>query len=110
VRITTDNGIGGYGESTPFAATFFASHALGVLVGIAEIDPHLIGMDLRDVNRINDAMDTALIGHLHAKTAIDVACWDIFGKSVGLPVYQLLGGSTAIGKALVMPTQAPRTS
>jgi L-alanine-DL-glutamate epimerase-like enolase superfamily enzyme len=39
-------------------------------------------------------MDAALLGHRHAKTAIDVACWDIFGKSVELPVCELLGGST----------------
>ncbi|RSL60504.1 hypothetical protein CEP54_006744 [Fusarium duplospermum] len=96
VRITTQTGIEGFGESTPFGATFIASHALGVRAGIAEIAPHLIGLDPRDVDRVNDAMDAALIGHLHAKTAIDVACWDIFGKSVGLPVYQLLGGSTGI--------------
>ena len=43
-------------------------------------------------------MDDALLGHNHVKTAIDVACWDLFGKSVGLPVYTLLGGTT--GKRL----------
>ncbi len=37
-------------------------------------------------------MDMALPGHLSAKSPIDQACWDIFGKSVGLPVYDLLGG------------------
>lgn len=94
VRITTNNGIEGWGESTPFGATFIAAHALGVRAGIAEIAPSLVGLDPRDVERINDAMDAALVGHEHAKTAIDVACWDIFGKSVDLPVYQLLGGST----------------
>ena len=74
VRITTQSLIEGFGESTPFGATFIASHALGVRAGIAETAPHLIGLDPRDVDRINDAMDAALIGHLHAKTAIDVAC------------------------------------
>jgi L-alanine-DL-glutamate epimerase-like enolase superfamily enzyme len=71
-----------------------ASHALGVRAGIAEIAPALIGLDPRRVDRINDAMDMALVGHPHAKTALDVACWDIFGESVGLPVCELLGGST----------------
>lgn len=94
VRITTQNGLEGWGESTPFGSTFVASHALGVRAGIAEIAPKLIGLDPRRVDRINDAMDAALIGHAHAKTAIDVACWDIFGKSVGLPVCELLGGRT----------------
>ena len=37
-------------------------------------------------------MDMALPGHLYAKSPLDQACWDIFGRSVGLPVYELLGG------------------
>lgn len=96
VRITTQCGIEGWGESTPFGSTYIASHALGVRAGIAEIAPKLIGLDPRRVDRINDAMDAALIGHEHAKTALDVACWDIFGKSVGLPVCELLGGRTDV--------------
>jgi L-alanine-DL-glutamate epimerase-like enolase superfamily enzyme len=56
--------------------------------------PHLIGMDPRRLDRVNDAMDAALVGHLHAKAPIDIACWDLFGKSVGLPVCELLGGRT----------------
>lgn len=96
VRITTQNGLEGWGESTPFGSTYIASHALGVRAGIAEIAPSLIGLDPRRVDRINDAMDHALVGHLHAKTALDVACWDLFGKSVGLPVCDLLGGRTDV--------------
>lgn len=94
VRITTDTGLEGWGESTPFGSTYIASHALGVRAGIAEIAPHLIGRDPRQVDRIYDAMDNALVGHLHAKTALDIACWDLFGKSVSMPVCELLGGST----------------
>lgn len=94
VRIETDTGLEGWGESTPFGSTYVASHALGVRSGIAEIAPSLIGLDPRRVDRINDAMDGALLGHLHAKTALDVACWDVFGKSVDMPVCELLGGRT----------------
>jgi cis-L-3-hydroxyproline dehydratase len=100
VRVTTNTGIEGWGESTPFGATYIASHALGTRAGIAEIAPSLLGRDPRQVDRINDAMDFALIGHNHAKTALDVACWDILGKSLGLPVCELLGGGT--GKPLPM--------
>ncbi|PDT00104.1 mandelate racemase [Rhizobium chutanense] len=96
VRITAQNGLEGWGESTPFGSTYIASHALGVRAGIAEIAPSLIGLDPRRVDRINDTMDGALLGHLHAKTALDVACWDLFGKSVGLPVCELLGGRTDV--------------
>ncbi|KAF9641505.1 muconate-lactonizing protein [Lasiodiplodia theobromae] len=95
VRVTTHNGLEGWGESTPFGSTYVASHALGVRAGIAEIAPKLIGLDPRRVDRVNDAMDAALAGHEHAKTALDIACWDVFGKAVGMPVCELLGGRTA---------------
>lgn len=96
VRITTQNGLEGWGESTPFGSTYAAAHALGVRAGIAEVAPKIIGLDPRRVDRINDAMDEALLGHEHAKTAIDIACWDVFGKSVGMPVCELLGGRTDV--------------
>jgi L-alanine-DL-glutamate epimerase-like enolase superfamily enzyme len=94
VRITTSDGLEGWGESTPFGPNWIASHALGVRAGIAEIAPHLLGQDPRLVDRINETMDQALVGHEHAKTPLDVACWDLFGKSVGMAVCDLLGGRT----------------
>ncbi|KAL3485511.1 enolase C-terminal domain-like protein [Aspergillus germanicus] len=101
VRITTSTGLEGWGESTPFGSTYVAAHALGVRAGIAEIAPHLIGLDPRHVDRINEAMDNALLGHEHAKAAIDIACWDVFGKAVGMPVCDLLGGSTDVDLPII---------
>ncbi len=94
VRITTDEGLEGWGESTPFGATYIAAHAKGVRAGIDEIAQQLIGLDPRRMDRLNDIMDANLAGHHHVKTALDVACWDIFGKSANLPVCDLLGGRT----------------
>ncbi|WP_433505563.1 mandelate racemase/muconate lactonizing enzyme family protein [Pseudonocardia halophobica] len=95
-RITADDGTVGWGESTPFGSTYIAAHARGVRAGIAELAPALLGRDPRQVERIADAMDATLVGHNHAKTPLDVACWDLFGKSVGLPVCEFLGGSTNV--------------
>ena len=94
VRITSDCGLEGWGESTPFGANYIAAHARGVRAGIEEMADQLLGKDPRHLDRINQTMDEVLVGHLHAKTAIDVACWDIFGRSVSMPVCDLLGGST----------------
>lgn len=91
---TTNTGLQGWGESTPFAANFIASHAAGVGAGIAEVAPHLIGLDPRRTDRINDVMDAVLMGHEHTKTPIDVACWGLFGKAVQMPVCELLNGRT----------------
>src|SRR5262245_3588812 len=101
VRVTTQTGIEGWGESTPWGSTYIAAHGLGVRSGIAEIGPSLIGLDPRHVDRVNERMDFALVGHEHAKTALDVACWDIFGKSVGMPVCDLLGGRTDVRMPII---------
>ena len=90
VRVTTDSGIEGWGESTPFGSNYVAAHARGVRAGIAEIAPHVLGTDPRHVDRLNDRMDQALRGHPHAKAPIDVACWDAFGKLVQMPVLSLI--------------------
>ncbi len=109
VRITTECGIEGWGESTPFGSTYIAAHALGVRAGIAEVAPNLIGCDPRHVDRINEIMDHSLVDHNHAKTALDVACWDIFGKSVNMPAYDLLGGSTKLRIPVIssIPADSP---
>ena len=96
VRLQTDTGLVGWGESTPFGATYIAAHAGGVRAGIAEIAPHLLGRDPRLTDRLYDTMDAALAGHLHAKAALDVAAWDLFGQATGLPCHALLGGSTGM--------------
>lgn len=94
LKITTDDGIVGWGETTPFGSTYIAAHALGARAGIEELAPSMLGRDPRQVDRNLDFMNSALVGHNHAKTPFDLACWDIFGKSVDLPAYELLGGST----------------
>lgn len=101
VRITCDDGTEGWGESTPFGSTYIAAHPAGTRAGIALLAPALLGQDPRRTDRNFDIMDGALVGHLDAKTALDVACWDAFGKSVGLPVCELLGGSTNIPMRMI---------
>lgn len=92
VEVETDAGITGYGECCPLGSAYLPAYALGVRSGLAEIAPQVIGFDPRDLGVLNRHMDAVLRGHPYVKAAIDVACWDILGKSVGLPVYQLLGG------------------
>lgn len=106
VRVTTDTGLEGWGESTPFGATYVAAHARGVRAGLDEIAPALLGADPRHVDRLGERMDAHLVGHAHVKAAIDVACWDVFGKAVGMPVCDLLGGRTANPMATISSIHA----
>lgn len=92
IAIETDVGITGYAECCPLGSAYLPSYAKGVRAGLKELAPHVIGLDPRDLNVINKAMDAGLRGHLYAKAPIDIACWDILGKATKLPVYTLLGG------------------
>ncbi|MGB5214072.1 MAG: cis-3-hydroxy-L-proline dehydratase [Anderseniella sp.] len=92
IAIETDEGITGYGETCPLGPSYLAAYAEGARAGIAKIAPDLIGEDPTELDCINDRMDLLLKGHPYVKSAIDMACWDILGKSVGKPVYSLLGG------------------
>ena len=95
VRVDTDEGTTGYGEVCPLGPAYLPAYASGARAGIAEIAPHLIGEDPRELQKLNRRMDAALKGHPYAKSGIDVACWDIFGQSAGQPVCELLGGRYA---------------
>lgn len=92
VAIETDDGIVGYGETCPIDAIYLEGFAETARAAIARIAPRLIGEDPRGLGRINELMDLMVVGHPHAKSPIDIACWDIFGQSVGLPLHMLLGG------------------
>ncbi len=92
VRVETESGIAGHGEVCPLGPVYLPAYAAGARAGIAELAPHLIGEDPTQLERLNRRMDAALKGHPYAKSAIDVACWDILGQIAGLPVSTLLGG------------------
>ncbi len=101
VRIATDSGIEGWGESTPFGATYIAAHAGGTRAGIALLAPAIIGMDPRHHDRRWEVMQSTLKGHRDARCALDVACWDIAAKSAGLPLCDMLGGRVPGPVALI---------
>ena len=52
----------------------------------------LVGEDPLQTSAINRRMDHVLKGHPYAKSAIDMACWDLVGKNAEQPLAELLGG------------------
>lgn len=95
VKVEADDGLVGWGEGCPWGNTYLPAHGPGARAAGKFLAPAILGLDPRATQRVNDAMDAALPGHLYAKAALDVACWDLFGKSAGLPVRELLGGGRA---------------
>lgn len=92
VRVTTESGVQGFGEVCPLGPNYLPGYGKGAPSVIIEFAQALIGLDVENLNLINHTMDTALSGHGYAKSAVDIACWDAFGKLVDQPVYTLLGG------------------
>ncbi len=92
VAVETDEGVTGHGEVCPLGPFYLPAYAIGARTGIAELGPHLLGDDPRQIGRLNRRMDAALQGHPYVKSALDIACWDILGKVTGQPVCVLLGG------------------
>jgi len=93
VELKTDEGVSGYGECCPLGPAYLPAYAAGVREGLKQLGPSLIGLDPRELDVLNVAMDAAMRGHPYVKSAVDMAAWDLLGKSAGLPVKTLLGGS-----------------
>ena len=108
--VDTDAGFTGMGEVCPLGSVYLAAYPAGARTGIAELAPALIGADPRALDVINQRMDAALKGHPYAKSALDIACWDILGQAAGLSVCTLLGGRQADAINLYQPVSrdAPR--
>ena len=92
VCITADDGTQGFGETCPLGPAYLPAHGGGARAALRELGPALLGLDPCALATVNDALDTALLGHAYAKSAVDVACWDLLGKATGQPVCTLLGG------------------
>ncbi len=92
IAVETDTGLVGYGEVCPLGPFYLPAYAEGVRAGLRELGPHLLGEDPRQLAKLNHRMDAALKGHPYVKSGIDIACWDILGKSTGMPVCELMGG------------------
>ena len=92
VRIETDEGLVGVGEVCPLGPAYIPGFAEGVRAGIGVLAPQLVGVDPCNLGALNAFMDLRLKGHPYIKSAIDIACHDIKGQALGVPVYDLLGG------------------
>ncbi|QJU56318.1 mandelate racemase/muconate lactonizing enzyme family protein (plasmid) [Herbiconiux sp. KACC 21604] len=92
VRVHTDEGLVGLGE------TFYGSEAVERHVhSIAA--PRLFGEDPARIEHISKSLE-GYVGYAgsgvetRARSAIDLALWDLLGQATGQPVYNLLGGAT----------------
>jgi D-arabinonate dehydratase/D-galactarolactone cycloisomerase len=94
VRITTDDGLIGYGEAKAPVAPQATKQIIDLLLKNV-----VMGQDARDITVLWERMYAGMRvrGHqagflLEAMSGIDIALWDLAGKAANVPIYKLLGG------------------
>ena len=58
------------------------------------IAPAIIGMDVQDLDGIMHRLHKAILKNTSAKAAVDMAIYDLYAKSLGVPLYKALGGAS----------------
>ena len=85
IKLHTDAGVYGVGEATSHRKAKTAETA------VIEMRRYYLGRDPFSVEELYEEL-TKSGAPPYVTAAVDMACWDIIGKTVGLPVYQLIGG------------------
>ncbi|MDI3546888.1 MAG: L-Ala-D/L-Glu epimerase [Halanaerobiales bacterium] len=92
IRVEDDRGNYGLGEAAPLS--FFNGEVAQTIKMMIDtvLAPAVINMDTLQVRKAIIAMNRAIPGNNTAKTGLEMALWDLAGKVLHLPIYQLLGG------------------
>lgn len=91
VAVQTDSGLTGWGETCPIPF-YLPAYARGIAPALTHMAPAVLGADPCGPEAVMAAADARLLGHPYAKSALDIALWDITGQAAGLPLFALLGG------------------
>lgn len=92
VKLETDEGIVGYGEGVADEHVTGETWEGTFQILKNTLAPVVLGQNPMDIEKLHDRMNSTMNGAPTAKAAIDIACFDIVGKKLGVPVYQLIGG------------------
>ena len=91
VRLEDESGQVGWGEACS-APTMTGETAGGMVAAVRYLAPQLEGWDFDDMAALTARLDSLLYCNLAAKSAIETAAYDLIGKRLGQPLYELLGG------------------
>lgn len=91
VRIETDSGLVGWGEAAS-APLLTGDTGARIASAITFLSPLLIGEDPRSSAALHARLSGAMLHNESAVCAMDMALYDLAGKDLGVPVYQLIGG------------------
>lgn len=92
VRIEDSDGQVGWGEAAS-APTMTGETPEGMLAAVHFMRPQLEGAEVEDLAGFAASLDALMYGNSGAKSAIDMALYDLAGRRAGVPVAELLGGA-----------------
>ena len=92
-KVETDAGLVGYGNVDPSPGYSEMTPAEIATTLRESLIPAVMGLDPTNIVALVQTMDRTLPASLEAKAAIEMACWDIHGKALMVPVHALLGGA-----------------
>lgn len=94
VRVYTDEGVEGIGEAPHMVGHSQAGETPWTVRVVLrdKLIPAVLGKDPTNIEGLQEAMDRAVPGNNRAKSSINLAAYDILGKALNTPVYNLLGG------------------
>jgi muconate cycloisomerase len=112
VRLTDENGVHGWGQSVPIETWTYETVESVEITLRHYLAPVVLGVEPSDLAAIHQRMDRAIkpsfsVGQPLCKAAIDLACYDLWGKQTKRSVSELLGGARRTDVKLSWTVQAP---
>jgi L-alanine-DL-glutamate epimerase-like enolase superfamily enzyme len=92
VEVVLESGMQGFGSAAP-AAVITGETVASISGSVRHIGEQLTGMDLACHDRVFHRLNGCIVGAGSARAAVDMALHDLLAKSLGIPLYRLLGGS-----------------
>jgi o-succinylbenzoate synthase len=92
VNVETSNGLKGLGEAAP-SYEITGETPAGIMNVINEVfRPLMIGKNPFQLEDLVDTLDRSIFHNTSAKAAVEIALYDVIGKALDVPVYNILGG------------------
>ncbi|MBA8824056.1 muconate cycloisomerase [Saccharopolyspora lacisalsi] len=93
-RVRTEDGIEGIGEATTPGGPWWGGESVETIKATIDtyLVPELIGQQASRIDLLADRMDRVAAGNHFAKSCVEMALFDAWGKALGVPVHELLGG------------------
>jgi L-alanine-DL-glutamate epimerase-like enolase superfamily enzyme len=93
ITVILDNGIEGYGEAAPLEPVNGENQAT-VLATLKSCKDFIVGKDISEYVAISKNLKNVFWAQVTARCAIEMALLDAFTKSLNIPLYKFLGGTT----------------